>query len=120
MVVKCAFMHFSLLVLCIYSKYDMKITQPVNRMYQTIYVPLWTSPTFPHLISTYVLSYMKCTRIFKFLMLIICEYFMSAVASLILHHTILTRLSDQLCLSFKTTIDTFPSFLLRRNAFSFL
>jgi hypothetical protein len=43
--------------------------------------------------------------------------FMNAVASLILRHMMLSRLSGHLCLSYKTKIDMFPS---RRKAFPFL
>ena len=75
MVVKCAFIHFFLLFLWIYSKSDMKITQPFNRMYETIYAPLWTSPTFsPFDFNTRFILH-EMPSYFKFWMFITCEYF---------------------------------------------
>jgi len=111
-------MHLPLLVLWIYSKSDMRITQPVNSMYQDylcssldlnyIFV-IWFQHTF--YLTWNAFGFFNC----GFLSFV--NTFMRAVASLILCHMKLTGLSGHLWLPFKTKIDRFPSLLLWRKAF---
>jgi len=105
----------------LYSKSDIKITQPVSRIYQD---HLFSS--FDHKIislfyfSTYVSSYVKY---YPGLSILYSYHLWTAPWMLFpykpLRRIILTRLSGHIWLSYKITLDTFPFPFWRKMHFSF-
>jgi hypothetical protein len=104
-----------------YSKFQIKITQPVSRMYQDHLLSsfdhsILSSFYFPRYVSSFinfspgfsVLDPYHCAQLYE------CPFLINAPAEF------LTRLTGHLRHSYKTKVDTFPSLLLRGKAFPFL
>ena len=108
--------------LVLYSKPDIKITQPVSRMYQDrLFFSFDHSIISSFYFSTYVSGYVKY---YPGLSIQYSYHLWTAPWMLFpykpLRRIILTRLSGHIWLSYKITVDTFPFLFLRKKAFPYL